>query len=390
MRQNHIFSQIIFPLGLGFVLISCSESEANNSPYNEELAAEVIANYAEIVHSSYVDAQNRTMLLQDSIDEFLASPDGPSLEAAKAAWLSARDPYGQTEVYRFYGGPIDAEPNGPEGLINAWPLDEAYIDYVEGDENAGMINKPTDYPELNETVLMEANGDGGEENVATGYHAIEFLLWGQDSSIDGPGERPYTDFVTDGSGTAQHQDRRQTYLRVSTDLLVKNLEQLVEAWQPNSENYRKTFSQLPTEEALTHILLGMGSLSGAELAGERMTVAFDTQDQEDEHSCFSDNTHQDLLNNQLGIQNVYLGRYGQISGKGLTDLVASLDADLDQKMRMQIEAAVAAIQAIPAPFDRAIVEHREQVSTAIEALRTQTKTIAEIADLLGLSLNLEE
>lgn len=390
MRQQHILSQIVFSLSLGFILISCGESEPNNSPYNEELAAEVIANYAEIVHSSYVDAQNRTILLQGSIDKFLASPDGPSLEAAKAAWLSARDPYGQTEVYRFYGGPIDVEPNGPEGLINAWPLDEAYIDYVEGDENAGIINNPTDYPELNETVLMEANGDGGEENVATGYHAIEFLLWGQDMSADGPGARPYTDFVTDGSGTAQHQDRRQTYLHVSTDLLVKNLEQLVEAWQPDSENYRKAFSQLPTEETLTHILLGMGSLSGAELAGERITVAFDTQDQEDEHSCFSDNTHQDLLNNQLGIQNVYLGRYGQISGKGLTDLVASLDAELDQKMRMQLEAAVAAIQAIPAPFDRAIVEHREQVSTAIEALRAQTKTIAEIADLLGLSLNLEE
>ena len=136
----------------------------------------------------------------------------------------------------------------------------------------------------------------------------------------------------------------------------------------------------------------MGSLSGAELAGERMTVALDTRDQEDEHSCFSDNTHKDLLNNELGIQNVYLGRYSsydEVEGKGITHLVAELDLELDQKMRTQIDNAIAAIEAINPPFDRAIIDQREQVSAAIAALRAQTETIGEIAKLLGISLNLE-
>ena len=30
------------------------------------------------------------------------------MDATKAAWLASREPYGQTEVYRFRVGPIDA------------------------------------------------------------------------------------------------------------------------------------------------------------------------------------------------------------------------------------------------------------------------------------------
>ena len=91
----------------------------------------------------------------------------------------------------------------------------------------------------------------------------------------------------------------------------------------------------------------MGTLSGGELTGERLSVAFDTKDQEDEHSCFSDNTPADLYNNALGIQNVYLGRYGTTDGVGLDELVAAVDPKLDEKMKQRMTASLAAIQAIP-------------------------------------------
>ena len=61
------------------------------------------------------------------------------LVPARKAWLAAREPYGQTEAFRFYGGPID-DAKGPEGRINAWPLDEAYIDSVKGKAGSGIIN----------------------------------------------------------------------------------------------------------------------------------------------------------------------------------------------------------------------------------------------------------
>jgi putative iron-regulated protein len=142
------------------------------------------------------------------------------MSAAKQAWLDSRDPYLQTEVYRVYDGPIDTPDDGPEGLLNAWPLDEQYIDYVVGDDDAGIINGDDT---IDAATLEGLNEVGGEKNVATGYHAVEFLLWGQDLSETGPGERSYTDYVRDGSGTAANQDRRGTYLNVVGTMLVEHL-----------------------------------------------------------------------------------------------------------------------------------------------------------------------
>jgi putative iron-regulated protein len=220
--------------------------------------------------------------------------------------LAARPDNGLTEAFRFYGGPIDNEENGPEGLINAWPLDEAYIDYVDGDPSAGIVNDPATFPQITSELLVSLNTLEGEDSISTGWHAIEFLLWGQDHNPDGPGNRPFTDYVAGAGGTAANQARRATYLRVVADLLVENLRQVKDAWAPGSaDNYRAEFLSVDADEALTRILTGMGELSGGELTGERLAVAFDTKDQEDEHSCSRTNTHI-FIDRRDRHQNAYL------------------------------------------------------------------------------------
>ena len=52
------------------------------------------------------------------------------------------------------------------------------------------------FPEITAEALTAANEEGGETNISTGWHAIEFLLWGQDLSATGPGARPATDYTT--------------------------------------------------------------------------------------------------------------------------------------------------------------------------------------------------
>jgi putative iron-regulated protein len=350
--------------------------------------AEVVDTYAENVYASYSDTLDGAKALQTAVDAFVATPNQTTLDAARQSWLTARDPYLLTEVYRFYDGPIDNPEDGPEGEINAWPLDEGYIDYVIGMPNAGIINDVTTYPTITLDVIKEQNENGGEANISAGYHAIEFLLWGQDTSDTGPGARPATDYVA--SGTAANQDRRATYLKLVTQLLVDDLTQVTEQWAPNQQNYRATFVTEGTG-AVQKILLGMGSLSGAELSGERMTVALDNRDQEDEHSCFSDNTYADLVGDGLGIQLVYLGKRGTVDGVGIEDLVRAKDSALADKLKTQIAASVAAIQAIPQPFDQAIMndDGRAKVTAAIQALQTQTETTVEAATALGLTINLE-
>ncbi|MCC6849159.1 MAG: iron-regulated protein [Deltaproteobacteria bacterium] len=359
-------------------------------------AAAVVATYADVLYATYQDALAGAEALEDAIDALVEAPTQATFDAAKAAWIAARPAYQQSEIGRFYNGPIDDPATGPEGRINAWPLDENYIDYVEGAPTSGIVNDPAGFPVIDEETLTAANEAGGETNIASGYHAIEFLLWGQDRSATGPGARPFTDYVTDGSGTAENQERRGAYLQAASHLLVDDLRQVVDAWTPgDAGNYRAEFLALDPDEALGRILTGLGTLSASELGGERLSVAYETRDQEDEHSCFSDTTHDDHVNDALGIQNGYLGRYRDLDGPGLDDLVRQVDPALDARVQQEIAASIAAVRAIPEPFDQAILgaddsPGRVAVEAAIAALFTQADGLADVADVLGVSAGVGE
>jgi putative iron-regulated protein len=358
------------------------------------LAAEMDANpvlnhYASLVYANYEDTLNSAKALQQAIDAFLAHPSAGTQQAAQQAWRAAREFYGQTEAFRFYGGPID-DDKGPEGRINAWPMDESFVDGVQGNPNAGLIND-RGFAITKET-LSGQNERGGEENIATGYHAIEFLLWGQDFNDHGPGNRVWTDFV---DGKAPNADRRRQYLKVVTELLVDDLTTLTKAWRPGSRlNYRARFVE-GGEESLRKMFVALGSLSRGELAGERLEVALNSQDQEDEHSCFSDNTHRDAVLNATGIENVWLGRYKRadgsvMQGPSLKDMVAAKDAALAAKTSQQIAASVAAARSIQAPFDREIVggrdaPGRQRVQATVDSLVQQSKDLVAAANAIGIT-----
>jgi putative iron-regulated protein len=352
-------------------------------------AGAVAAHYAQLVHANYADTLASAQALRAAVQAFTAKPSADTLADARKQWLAAREFYGQTEAFRFYGGPID-DDNGPEGRLNAWPMDESFVDSVQGKPNTGLINNRKFA--ITKKNLSAQNERGGEENIATGWHAIEFFLWGQDLSETGPGERSFEDFV---DGKAPNADRRRQYLNVVTDLLVDDLTTLVKAWAPDAKNnYRARFVK-GGQESVRKMLVGLGSLSRGELAGERLEVALNSQDQEDEHSCFSDNTHRDAVTNALGIQNVWLGRYQRadgavLQGPSLRDLVAARDAALADKTTQQIAASVAAAQAIQAPFDREIIggkdaPGRQRIQKTIDSLTQQSKDLVAAANAIGIT-----
>ena len=357
---------------------------------DDELKEDVVRNYADGVHHLYSKSLASAQALDGAIDRFIAEPTPSHLEAAKRMWLIARDDYGPTEAFRFYDGPIDHPDTGPEGLINAWPLDESYIDYVEGNSSAGIINNPTDFPVIDAALIVSVNEEGGEENVSTGWHAIEFLLWGQDMNQNGPGARPLEDYTTN-----ENADRRSQYLAVASDVLVGHLQDMVNAWAPGqSGNYRAQFVAMDSDDALQNIITGIGELSRGELAGERMTVAFDARSQEDEHSCFSDNTKADIVANALGIQMVFLGDFGAVSGPGLRDLIEAEDEELAAKLTSEISDSVNRALAIPDPFDQHLLEGvsdqsagRRAVLSTIESLENQTDTIVDAAEKIGITIS---
>lgn len=377
------------------VLAPCSAayaqgpSPAKPTGAKPELRSAVLAHYGAIVHANYADTLAAAKQLQMAVQAFVAAPDRAKLEAARASWLGAREFYGQTEAFRFYGGPID-DDKGPEGRINAWPMDESFIDGVAGKPGSGLIGNRQLV--INKRNIAAQNERGGEENIATGWHAIEFLLWGQDTDPNGPGNRSYEDYV---DGKASHADRRRQYLLVVTDLLMDDLTYVTKAWAPGVKtNYRARFER-GGDESLRRIFVGLGSLSRGELAGERLEVALASQDQEDEHSCFSDNTHRDAVNNALGIENVWLGRYQRrdgtvLEGPSLRDLVAARDEALARRTTEQIAASVAAARAIQAPFDREIIGGKDapgrlRIQKVIDSLTQQSKDLVASANAVGIT-----
>ena len=349
-----------------------------------------IESYAELVYQTYKDCLSRVRALEKSIQALLATPDESSLRRAREAWLTARAAYGQSEAFRFYGGPIDYyDPargvEGPEGRLNSWPLNEAYIDYVHGNPSAGIINDES--ITLTRISILASNQTDDDRDVSTGYHAIEFLLWGQDLNEIGPGTRPVGDFK---SGINVN-DRRRRYLELVTAQLVEDHEFLVAEWRPGSDNYAAAFRAMPEDVALAYILTGLLTMSQFELASERIAVPLDSGDPEDEHSCFSDNTHNDFLYNALGIENVYFGRYNDYYGGGISDLVEKIDPSLNQRMTEVLARTISSVKRIGSPFDLVLASPygsfaRENAELAVDALMTQAALIREVGAQLQLTV----
>ncbi len=354
-----------------------------------ELGKKVVARYSEIVLDTYQTALADAEALRGALKQLTTSPSQTSMDQAKAAWIKARQSYGLTEAFRFYGGPIDHE-TGPEPLINAWPIDEVYIDYVKGDENGGIINHPKEFPKINEKVLTELNTKNGEKNISTGYHAIEFLLWGQDHSSTGPGARPWEDYKS-----AKNADRRAQYLVVLGDLLVKNLATVTNAWKPGIKgNYVDGFKTESLEESLRKIYTGMINLSLDEMAGERMTVAFEKSDQENEQDCFSDTTTLSMVANQAGIRNVYFGIFKGTKGDSISSIVHAIDPVLAKKTDAMMERTTELVKKFPAPFDQVVSAKKESPKRkygekTIKTLEDQAHLIGQSGVMMGLVLNVE-
>tara|TARA_Y100000589_G_scaffold324950_1_gene361945 strand:- start:450 stop:1637 length:1188 start_codon:yes stop_codon:yes gene_type:complete len=392
-----MIKNLILTILLVFSFSSCSKTETSKEESNQNASSaelkQVVLNYANIVHASYVDSLNLAKNMQETINAFMESPSAESLDKAKQSWIDSRFPYLQTEVYRFYGGPIDDE-DGPEGLLNAWPMDESYVDYVKGSPKSGIINNPADYPEITQELLLSLNEKEGEENISCGYHAIEFLLWGQDFNSDGPGNRPFTDYTT-----AANADRRKEFLKVTVNLLIENLQSLVDDWAPDQTNYRNDFVNSQPKESFQKILMGMTLLAGFELAGERILVAYESKAQEDEHSCFSDTTHNDSIYDIVGIKNVWTGKYTRadgsiIEGPGIRNFALSIDADLTEKIDNSLKLALKTSMEIPRPFDQAILAEKgsdtsNSIMSLVEELENTADSFVAMAKKSGVEVSRE-
>ncbi|MGO4706920.1 imelysin family protein [Microvirga sp. 2MCAF38] len=381
----------------------------------------IVENYATIAYATYSDALNAAKDLSKAVDALLANPTDETLKAARAAWTKARVPYQQTEGFRFGNKLVDQW----EGKVNSWPLDEGLIDYVDAksygeasDSNplyrANIIankkirvgKKQIDASKITKKVLESLHEAGGvEANVATGYHAIEFLLWGQDlnGTNAGAGARAASDYSLQNC-TNGNCDRRRDYLKAATDLLVDDLSDMTKLWDAKGKA-RQDVLKKDANSGLATILTGIGSLSYGELAGERMKLGLILHDPEEEHDCFSDNTHNSHYNDQIGMVSIYQGKYtrpdGQVvQGAGFADYAKAKAPEEAAKLEAAMANATAKLRAIKdradsgkEAYDQMIAEGNAEgnkvVQEGVDALVAQARAVEALVKKLGLTIKME-
>jgi putative iron-regulated protein len=381
--------------------------------------AAVLTTYGDIAHAMYEDSLASARTMQTAINAFLTNPTPATLTAARNAWKTARVPYLQTEGLRFGNAIVDEwEPK-----VNAWPLDEGLIDYVAqsygttSDENplytlnvianrqirvgARQVNASVINANLLRTLQM---AQGVEANVATGYHAIEFLLWGQDLHGTGPGagERPATDYSTTAC-THGNCDRRAAYLRTATELLIADLTEMTGDWALGGKA-RAELAAKGTNGGLATILTGLGSMSYGELAGERMKLGLILHDPEEEQDCFSDNTHNSHYYDQVGMMNLWRARYtrpnGQVvQGASLREYVVARNAATARRLDEGMDNTLAKLKVIKdtadsgrMAYDQMIGDNpagNKMVQDAVDALVAQTRATESVVTTLGLTIAVE-
>lgn len=373
-----------------FFAISCSpknkqdfQKTLNPNDFSR-LEARVVQNYSELVFLSYQEALKSVKSLNQALKSFVEAPSEELFEKAKEAWSNARKTYALTEAFRFYGGPIDSERRGLEIYLNARPIEESFVDYVQGQPSSGVINQIDLYPEISKSLLVSIHRKDGVQNVSTGFRVLEFLLWGQDLNPDGPGQRLYTDYVLEVTPTAT---RRAEYLLVTAALIEEHLNRLVEEWSVRDDNFRALFLRQSSQEALSQIMTGLSGLLRNELYANRIGLFFETKSEKLDVARFSDSSLEEHFWNLRGTENVYLGRFQRLDGPGLSHLVAIERPSLDIEIKNQFDLVKRALQRITTGFDQAVVkeELRPLVKAVLDHLEALSKNLDQASELLKLS-----
>jgi putative iron-regulated protein len=349
-----------------------------------------IQGYAQLVADSYAASLADAQALRTAVTAFLANPSDDTLTKARDAWVNGRRTWELTEAFRFYDGPVDVTDTetGPISRLDGWPVDAAAIDYVDDNPTAGIVNNMK-LALTRPTLLTQ---ELSSHAAITGWHAIEFLLWGQEPAALGEtGDRPVTDYLPN----QPNNDRRRAYLKLTTDMLVEDLHYLVESWDPKSRNsYAAAFRLLNQREALGRAMNGIAQLAGQELAINRLAAALDSSDRKKLTSRFSGTSYQDFVFALRGVRNVWTGDQGGETRPGLSLIVGRVDPALAQKILHALDHAEESVGLLQVPIERetlpapAGAPARQNAERAIADLKNFAALIRDAGAKMGVAVYL--
>lgn len=344
----------LLPLVGALLLVTPACNEDTAAPPAGFDATAMLADVpVKVILATYQDLEAKAALLRTAVITFNGAPTNPNLTAAQDAWRAARRPWEQAEGFLF--GPVETQ--GIDPAIDSWPVNRVDLDAV-------LAGSAT----LNQAYI------DGLEGTLKGFHTIEYLLFG-----------------SSGTKVAADFDARQReYLVGSTASLAAAVTALRTAWDPAAGNYARTVSTagmsgnsvyISQSAAVQELINGMIVICD-EVANGKISDPFDQQDRALEESQFSNNSNLDFADNIRSVQNLYLGKYGTMTGTGVRALVLAEMPSLDVTIQAQMTAAITAIGEMTPSFGEAIVSNPTKVEAARARIRELKQTLeAQVLEL---------
>lgn len=353
----------------------------------------LIRNHAAIAYAVYSDALFQATNLQTAIASFVTDPTDDGLSESRLAWRNAYYAYLQCAALQFSNGPVD-DDRDLSRQIGKWPINPSLIDYTTG-QFGGLISDSAELPNVTLDALQALNGPDVNRPTTIGFHAIEFLLWGEDDddvALLTAGNRTFLDY-NGADSSIQNTVRRSKYLRVCSEILVSQLGVLTNEWDSlGSKNYRKDFIGLEVNSALKNILTGMGTLAKSEISERALEKPVSASSQDLEVSNYSDNTITDFIAMTNSLDIFYRGTYTpltslDIKGKSVEDLIGEANPELADQVDKKLIECLELVNAIPTPYDWQAAQESEfgaesiaGAATALAELEALFKEVAREFD----------
>jgi predicted lipoprotein len=340
------------PVLLASVLLAaCGGGSSSSDGFDDR---EVVVAFADdVAVATYVELAERAAELDAAVAALAADPSDANLDAAQAAWVATREPWEQSEGFLF--GPVDSF--GFDPALDSWPVNQNDLEAVLASDD-----------ELTEEYVRNL----GETQ--KGFHTIEYLLFGEDSA----------------KVAADLTARELEYLAALSDESSRITGQLALAWTDGIEGagpFRDVIATAGEDgntaypslaAAAQQMIDGMVGICD-EVANGKIADPHDQRDPDLVESQFSFNSELDFTDNLIGVRNVWQGDSDAAGtdGPGLREWVAERDAALADRLDAEIEAAIAALAAMPDPFRDAIQDPAADatIRAAQDAIRTVQATL---------------
>jgi len=322
----------------------------------EQLRTEVLCDLVNNVAIPIIDDFDaRSAELLEAITTLAQGRTEANLAAARQAWRDTREPWEMCEAFLF--GPAKVQQLDP--AVDSWPLDQITLE--------SMLNSSD--------VFTKAYIDLSEGSVK-GAHAIEYLLWGDKGN-------KRVDQIT---------PRELEFMIAAAESFRGSAGALRRAWIPmatggdgygdqvcNAGKEGSIYTKRAT--AVREFVNGVVFLL-VEVADAKMGIPYGAMNTDFEEARFSNNSKDDFRANLLGVKSIYMGSYGNRSGKGLRDLVRRSDIALDSAIQTMIETARVRIEGITPSFGAAILPGGNRSSVQSARL-----SLSMLADLFSVQVS---